>query len=186
MHPMFLALSLLASAPALAQDGGHVREDHAEVRSDVGDLTRLRDDIQAWKAAVVANNRAAEKAADLHLTIWIRNEAIETTQEVREDRAELGQARAEAKGPGPGDAMDRRDDRADLGREQGDRDRMRAIAVELKALQPNFDGERATPAEYASKRSLLDELEVLAQKEITRGQGEVREDVRENNEKRKR
>jgi hypothetical protein len=182
MQTLISVLLLLLAAPAQAQDGGHVREDHVEVRRDMGDLERLRDDIRAWKAAVVASDKAAEKAADTRIEAWIRTEAAETTHEVREDRAELGQARAEAKGPGKGDEMDRRDDRADLAREHSDRQRMRAIAGDLKTIQPEFAQGRATAAQYAKKKALLEELETLAENEITRGRGEVREDVRENHE----
>ena len=184
---MFVALAVYLST-ASAQDHGQVIEDRVEIRADRRDLARLRDRISAWTAAVDAKDAAAERAADADIHAWVDAELAETRREVAEDRRELQNARAEAHGPGPdrGDRRDARDDHRDLEREKADQARTRAIAQELRSMQPAFAAGSATPADYAKKRQLLDELVGLSQRELGRDRGELHEDRVENRERRPR
>ena len=185
MRVVTLVFALSLGLPAFAQDGGHVVEDRVEVHRDVGDLERLNTAVDAWKSAVLKADRTAEKAADADLEVWVRGELAESNHEVTEDRSELGASRREARGVGPGDEVDRVDDRDDLAAERADRARMYAIALELRDLQPAFAAGTATIAQYDTKRDLLNELVTLSKREIGRTQGEVYEDRVERGEVRK-
>lgn len=180
-----VALALLVSVPAFAgggekaRDKARVAEDRRETLGDRMDKARLDKAVDDWHAAVASKNGAAEKAADVEIWRWIRQERAENQVEVTEDRREVRASGAEAVGPGRDDQRDLKGDRVDLARERNDRRRTREIADALNTLQPAFDAGTATPVQYDQKAALLRELKGLAWSEVRRDQGEKVEDRRE-------
>ena len=173
----------------------------AETRDDMRDARQLDRWIEVWLDARASDNVPQERQADRNLERWMRQELAETRGEVAEANAEVrrstverNQSRRERNrttGTGrPGqaaddrrdlrdDRRDLRDDRRDATQERNELAQKRDIARELEAMQPAFDSQTATPQQYARKRVLLLELQVMARAEIARDHQEQREDTRE-------
>jgi hypothetical protein len=196
----FILVCLFGTAPALAQDGpGNLPKDRRHLRDDRSDRARIADVSRDWQAAVARKDRTAEQAADARLALWLAEElgeAVHETGDVRREtvraHAERNRSRREAVGPGKKDQHDLRDDRRDLRDDRRDAAAERAevagtrsIAIQLRAMQPDFAAGRATATQYSQKRDLLAKLVIAEQREVHGDKKEVREDRRERREDRR-
>ncbi|MCB9647875.1 MAG: hypothetical protein H6730_14895 [Deltaproteobacteria bacterium] len=207
LAPALFTLALVAPTAASAQDSaGNGREavhnaverarDNRQSADDHVDLIRIADIVRDWEAAVAAKDKAKEKAADLRLQAWLRQELREERREAGQAAAERGQARAErdrsrreARSGGAKDRADLRDDRRDLRDDRRDaREATVEVAVlkktasELDELAPAFAKGTATAAQYTKKRTLLRSLIRGERREVRQDAQERREDRRERKE----
>jgi hypothetical protein len=191
---------LLGTAPALAQDGpGNLPQVRRHLSDDRLDRARIADISRDWQAAVTRKDRTAEQAADARLALWLGEELGEAVHETGDARREAARAnvernrsRREAVGPGRKDQHDLRDDRRDLrddrrdvATERAEVAGTRAIAIQLRAMQPDFAAGRATAAQYRRKGELLAQLVIAEQREVQGDKRELREDRRERREDRR-
>jgi len=195
-----LALSLgtaaLASPPReIRADHQELRDDRSDFRDDIRDARGLDHIVDRWHAAWRAGDRAAERAADQDLGAWLVREVGESIHEVHEGRVEARHSAAESRasdariGSTPltgraarearDDRQDARDDRRDAHMDAKDVARTRAIARELRAMQPSFTAGTATAAQYGRKSVLLGELKAMTRAEVKANVQEAREDRRE-------
>lgn len=193
---------LLASAQRgdVAVDRAERADDRRDARTERRDLAQIASIATAWSAAVARGDRAAEQAADVRLAGWMREELGDAASDVGETSREAARSEAERRGSRSeavvsgtrddrrdlrDDRRDARDDRRDAVDARVDYARVHAIAVELQSMQPAFRGGTATPAQYARKRALLDELVRMAAGEVREERRELREDRRETGEDRR-
>lgn len=196
--------------PVRGQSAGNLREANAngfEARDNRVDLQRDRADFAAivsirndWRTAVQQRDRLGEQSADSRLARWLRRELRDSQRDVREARQESSrsagetvQSRREARLSGTrDDRRDLRDDRRDLRDDRRDQraarvdlEQTRAVALELRDMQPLFRNASATEEDYARKGEFLDALARMAAREVRNDRQEIREDRRERREDRR-
>jgi hypothetical protein len=180
---MTLVLAVGCASQAMAQE---VVKDRRQLHDDRSDRARIINIAHDWEKAIASKNRAAEQAADARLKLWLVEELGESTLEAGQARREVRQSRAERNASGTrDDQRDLRDDRRDRAVATGEAVGTRAIAGQLRAMQPSFDAGTATTVQYASKRELLGKLAASAQAQVHRDKKEIREDRRERREDRR-
>jgi hypothetical protein len=182
------------------------RDDQHDLWDDRADLARLVDLVDDWHRAVRNRDKTLERKVDAALAGWISAELRESRHEVGEAQRETDASRREANHEAhdarvarnhgrhgvaaresheaQDDRRDLRDDRRDLWASEADLARTRAIATDLATLQPMFSSDMAGPSEYDRKGALLDELKVMAAREIGADHGEIHEDAGERREDR--
>ncbi|MEL6347211.1 MAG: hypothetical protein AAFV53_29115 [Myxococcota bacterium] len=184
-----LSTILILASLSIAQAGPSPREAAINSRQTVDDRADLRDNsrdyavlasaVDDWHGAWQANNRSAERDADVRIFQWVKRELADDRSDVNEANRELNQSRRESVGSGPNDQYDRRDDRRDRNQQVADMNRTRAIAAELNAMQPAFASGTASVADYNRKSALLREAQQMALREVREDKEEVRENRRE-------
>ncbi len=173
--------------PAAEPQPTEVQEDRAELadsqqdlQDDRVDLAKLNDIVEDWHRARKNDNRALERQADDRLARWIRQELAEDVGEVQESREEAHRSATDDDATRPGDdKRDAADDRRDAQAAKGEAARTRAIARELRQIQPRFDNGTAQAPLYSQKSELLRELQGIARRELQRSKEERAEDVQE-------
>ena len=207
MNTLIIA-ALLSSAFAattrseIRQSNAELSSNYSDIRDDNADLHSLESIIRNWERAYRHSAYGAERSADAAMDSWLRREIAESKREISEARNEVraskhelnrevaeahsarghraSQERAEARD----DARDLQDDRRDLDVMEADLRQMQRIAGQLSAMQHKFDRRRASARDYQAKRSLLEQLRSLSEREIRHNQVELQEDLAERSEAR--
>ena len=204
---MFVVALALSLAPAHAGPGdGRVRntverlDNHADQQDDRRDAAAIVDLTRDWNAAIAAGQPAAALRVDQRIFAWLEQEIAESARDTAEARRESAASSRELRGSRRqtaavggaanrydtrDDRRDRRDDRVDAAQAARDLQQTQDVYARLQALQPAFAAGRATPGQLQEKRGLLEQLVVMARRELAEGQEELREDRVETREDRR-
>jgi hypothetical protein len=168
---------LLPATAAMAQPGEwrenrrESRQDHRELRDDLRDARRLEGLVARFERARYANNYGELYQLDNELRGLVQNELAESQRELRQDHREV---RRDGWERGWDGRRDRRDDIRDARVERNSLERRYQVARQLDYLYGRMDWNALN-----QKRSLMNELIMLARQEVREDHQEAREDWRE-------
>ena len=194
-----LAIALLAptaffAAPAEAATKDEVKADlkydKLMLKDDKKDLKKIRQIRAKWEKAREKSSASAELKADTALASWVKSKLAEGRGEIEEAGEEAGvqpsseplgkpnssggQALGKPSASAPRPAQS--DDDEDYEIEQTAQRRLKEIAESLKETQSTFSSGAAGDGLYAAKSAMLEELQKIAAREVSRSEKELAED----------
>lgn len=194
---LVIAMTLLAAPVHAGPGDGRVgttvqrADNRADQQDDRRDAAAIVDLVSQWNSAIAAGKPAVALDADRRIFAWLDREIAESKRDSAEANREAAGSTRELRGSRRqtaarggtvnrletgDDRRDRRDDRVDAAQARKDLEQTIAIDGKLRAMQPSFQSGKATPAQVKEKKGLLDQLVVMARRELAEGQEEMRED----------